>query len=119
MRLSEVDFINVVGSEKDKAEYYNYESWIKYYNTKHIWFKLETCACCNKKPTPENPLVGGHIFAKVYNEWDLFIVPICNKCNLKYGDNKVAPKFFRILKIYLCPHPNPTTALENINIKEP
>jgi len=54
----------------------------------------EKCACCNK-PTDPKDFVGAHIKDR---NGKMYIYPICNSCNSKYGKGKAESPEFSVSK---------------------
>lgn len=64
------------------------KTWINHWNkNRYHQKKIEAsyCRCCNEKILPDE-LVGGHVIKVFERDSELYIVPLCNKCNNAQND---------------------------------
>ena len=80
----------------------HFDSWKEFWeNAKkgEMTFPTETtkCECCKEDKNPED-FVGAHIREAGNGRGNMYIYPLCNSCNDKYGKGKEKSPTFRVKK---------------------
>lgn len=85
------------------------KSWISFWEENTKCKIPQRCPCCNCIITEKNPAEGAHVF-KVIDVCSpprqKYIVPTCQKCNLKYKGNKADEGVFIVPASFLCKIPD-------------
>lgn len=100
-----VKVIHTINTTRDSSENYNYKTWIEYWNSNSSMLLPQECPFCKQKFTKDNFIVGAHVATT--NNWETYIVPCCNRCNLKYSKKQTGTlKVFNIDEQLLVRHPS-------------
>ena len=97
MWVETISVRHMEGSSKYKP--IGFDSWKSFWESKmpdhHFPSQTEKCACCKKDTHPDD-FVGAHIVC-VDNK-KMYIYPLCNSCNVKYGEGRELSPVFEVKK---------------------
>lgn len=83
-------------------------SWIDYWKNETKQDVPSICPCCGEETTEDNPIVGAHVIKNLdsaYKNPQVYITPVCRKCNSTYKGTHVLDTVFSVQSNYLCEVP--------------
>lgn len=97
--------LHTINTTRDSSVNYHYKTWIEYWNSNTSTPLPLECPFCKRNFTKDNYVVGAHVVTT--NNWKTYIVPCCNRCNLKYSKKQEGTlKVFDISEQLLVSHPS-------------